>query len=46
MEHESDKVKKGRGLTDFDGDINLFLGEDLSIGEVVDMAKTVLVGRV
>jgi len=41
-----DKVNNGRCLKVVDRDINLSLGEDLSMGEVADIAKKVLVGGV
>ena len=46
MARRSDKQKKGRCLRAGDRDINLTLGEDLTMGEVDNIAKKVLVGRV
>lgn len=46
MTHRSDNVKKGWCLKAIDKDINLSLGEDFPMGDVVDTTNIVLVGRV
>lgn len=44
MTRRSDKLKKGRCLKVVDKDISLDLGEDISMGEVAETIKKVLVG--